>query len=158
MVPAKTETIVAVVVMKVFRDVNRTSSVGVRKGRKIGKHCRQKEQGREHNTNVYWSLSMMKLVFNFGQQKTHRSRRKFAPVRPFSSARFNSYILPSLENSGAVDLDLLDGPVTSSGPDTAKLVNDILALHDLAEDGVLAVKVRSGTESDEELRSVGAGT
>jgi len=57
----------------------------------------------------------------------------------------------SLEDSGAVDLDLLHGPVASSGPDAAKLVNNILALHNLAEDGVLAVKVRSGTKGDEEL-------
>jgi hypothetical protein len=87
------------------------------------------------------------------QQRKNRSRRKFAPVKPFSPARSNSYILPTLEDSGAVDLDLLDGPVTSSSPDAAKLVNDILALHDLAEDGVLAVKVRSRAKGDEELRA-----
>lgn len=93
------------------------------------------------------------MVINVDHQKTNRSRRKLAPVRPFSSARSKSYILPSLEDSGAVDFDLLDGPVTSSGPDAAKLVNDILALHDLAEDGVLAVKVRSRAKGDEELRA-----
>ena len=59
----------------------------------------------------------------------------------------------SLEDSGAVDLDLLNGLVASSGPDAAELVNDILALHDLAENGVLAVKVRSRAKGDEELRA-----
>ena len=59
----------------------------------------------------------------------------------------------SLEDSGAVDLDLADGPVSRRSLDAAKLVNDILALHDLAENGVFAVKVRSRTKSDEELRA-----
>ena len=59
----------------------------------------------------------------------------------------------SLEDSGAVDLDLADGPVSRRSLDAAKLVNDILALHDLAEDGVFAVEVRGGAKSDEELRA-----
>ena len=35
------------------------------------------------------------------------------------------------------------------------LVDDVLAFRSLAEDGVLAVKVRSGQVRDEELRAVG---
>ena len=37
------------------------------------------------------------------------------------------------------------------------LVDDVLAFRSLAEDGVLAVKVRSGQVCDEELRAVGVG-
>lgn len=59
----------------------------------------------------------------------------------------------NLEDSGAVDLDLANGPVSRSSLDAAKLVDDILALHDLAEDGVFAVEVRGGAKSDEELRA-----
>jgi len=88
-------------------------------------------------------------------------KRTFFPDRPFSSVQFSSAQFVhafNLKNSGAVDLDLLDGLVTSSSPDAAKLVNDILALHDLAEHGVLSVKVRGGAEGDEELAAVGART
>jgi hypothetical protein len=53
-----------------------------------------------------------------------------------------------LKDIGAVDLDLLNRLVATANTDAAKLVNDILALHNLAEDGVLAVQVRGGTESD----------
>jgi hypothetical protein len=53
-----------------------------------------------------------------------------------------------LKDIGAVDLDLLNRLVATSNTDTTKLVNDILALHNLAEDSVLSVKVRGGTESD----------
>ena len=59
----------------------------------------------------------------------------------------------NLEDSGAVDLDLANGPVSGGSPDAAKLVDDILALHGLAEDGVFAVEVRGGAKSDEELRA-----
>ena len=59
----------------------------------------------------------------------------------------------NLKDSGAIDLDLADRPVSRGSLDAAKLVDYILALHDLAEDGMLAVEVRSGTKSDEELRA-----
>jgi hypothetical protein len=78
---------------------------------------------------------------------------KIAPHRPFSSARIQSINVPNLEDSSAVNLDFTDGPVARSSLDAAKLVNDIFALHDLAEDGVFAVEVRSGTKGDEELRT-----
>jgi hypothetical protein len=53
-----------------------------------------------------------------------------------------------LKDIGAVDLDLLNRLVATTNTDASKLVNDILALNNLAEDGVLSVKVRGGTESD----------
>lgn len=63
---------------------------------------------------------------------------------------------PSLKDSGAVDLDRLDGLVTTTSPDSAELVNNILALHNLTEDGVLSVEVRGRAKGDEELAAVGA--
>jgi hypothetical protein len=54
----------------------------------------------------------------------------------------------NLKDIGAVDLNLLNRLVATTNTDASKLVNDILALHDLAEDSVLAVKVRGGTKSD----------
>jgi hypothetical protein len=53
-----------------------------------------------------------------------------------------------LKDIGAVDLNLLNRLVATANTDASKLVNDILALHNLAENGVLAVKVRGRTKSD----------
>lgn len=62
---------------------------------------------------------------------------------------------PSLEDIGAVDLDLLNRPVTRSRTYTAQLVDNILTLNNLAEHSVLAVEVRGRAKGDEELTAVG---
>jgi hypothetical protein len=62
----------------------------------------------------------------------------------------------TLKDSGTVDLDLFNRLVATAGPDAAKLVNDVLTLHNLAKHGVLAVEVRGRAEGDEELAAIGA--
>ena len=63
-----------------------------------------------------------------------------------------------LEDICALDHDVLHGLVGSASLDAAELVDNIHTLYDLAEHSVLAIEVRSRTEGDEELASIGAGT
>jgi hypothetical protein len=62
-----------------------------------------------------------------------------------------------LEDISALDHDVLHRLVGSASLDAAELVDDIHALHNLAEHSVLAVEMRSRAEGDEELAAVGAG-
>lgn len=56
----------------------------------------------------------------------------------------------SLENITRLNLDLLNRAITRASLDGAKLVDNVHALHDLAKDSVLAVKVRGGAQRDED--------
>jgi len=61
----------------------------------------------------------------------------------------------SSERLSLDDDDILNRSVASASLNTSNLLNNIHTLHDLAEDSVLAVKVRRGSKADEELTAVG---
>lgn len=65
------------------------------------------------------------------------------------------WISKNLRNIATLNLNLTDRAVLSASGNTAELVDNVHAIDDLAEDGVLAIEVRSCSQSDEELRAVG---
>lgn len=64
----------------------------------------------------------------------------------------------SSEGLGLDDNDILNGPVARTCSDISNLLHDIHAVDDLAKHSVLAVQVRGGSKTDEELTAVGART
>ena len=63
-----------------------------------------------------------------------------------------------LELATVRDLDDFEGPVIAVPPGSLNLLDDVQALHDLAEHNVAAIEPGSGHGGDEELRAVGVGT